>query len=89
MSKGEVDFTDPIIASAVAVAKAVSAEALFAYAGAVDDLTVNRLGTTGRNRKTDLRGFALEDRRVRGKVADRGLAAGVGINYNRSADVGR
>ncbi len=38
MSKGEIDFTDPIVAGAVEVAKAVSAQALFAYAGAVDDL---------------------------------------------------
>ncbi len=38
MSKGEIDFTDPIVAGAVQVAKAVSAQALFAYAGAIDDL---------------------------------------------------
>ena len=38
MSKGEIDFTLPIIAAAANVAKTVSARALFAYVNAVDDL---------------------------------------------------
>ena len=38
MAKRKVDFTKPIIAGAVEVARAVSAEALFVYADAVDDL---------------------------------------------------
>ena len=40
MSKGkeDVDFTDPIVAGAVGVAKSISAQALFVYAAAVDDL---------------------------------------------------
>ena len=38
MAKGETDFAEPIVAAAVEVAKAVSADALLAYMSALDDI---------------------------------------------------